>query len=379
MGKLIADVGPLAGKTLAMTHIDSWEVHTQNWTPRLRAEFQKRRGYDPHRYLPVMTGRVVDGLEVSERFLWDLRQTISELFLENYGERFAQLANKHGMRLSIEGYGDGPIDNVAYGGRADEPMGEFWSWELGGGASTCTQMTSAGHVFGKRIIGAEAFTASDAEKWQGHPANIKRLGDWAFCEGINRFVFHRYAMQPWLDRKPGMSMGPWGLHYERTQTWWDQSRAWHEYLSRCQYMLRQGLFVADLCYLEPEAAPQGFMPNASRLGTPPDRPGYDFDICSPDVLFSRMAVRHGRIVLPDGMSYRLLVLPETQTMTPRLLGRIAELVEAGATAVGPRPVKSPSLADYPACDDQVKQIGARLWGDCDGRTVQEHALLARGA
>src|SRR5208282_3776254 len=141
--------------------------------------------------------------------------------------------------------------------------GEFWSCPYGGTHYSVTEMPSAGHVYGKRIIGAESFTATDAEKWQGHPANIKTLGDWAFCEGINRFVFHRYAMQPWLDARPGMSMGPWGLHYERTQTWWEQSAAWHQYLARCQHLLRQGLFVADICYLQPEGSPRGFHPQSS--------------------------------------------------------------------------------------------------------------------
>ena len=223
MGKIIADSPALAGKTLVTTHIDSWEVHSQDWTPRMREEFQKRRGYDLYRYFPVYTGRIVDSVEVSERFLWDLRQTICDLLVENYSGHFRELAQKNGLKLSIEAYGDGAFDDVTYAGRCDEPMGEFWSWAYGGAAESVTEMTSAGHVYGKRIIGAESFTATDAEKWQGHPANIKTLGDWAFCEGINRFVFHRYAMQPWLNARPGMSMGPWGLHYERTQTWWEQS------------------------------------------------------------------------------------------------------------------------------------------------------------
>ena len=249
MGKIIADNPARAGKTLVTTHIDSWEIHSQNWTPRMREEFQKRRGYDLYRYLPVYTGRIVDSREVSERFLWDLRQTISDLLAENYAGRFRELANKNGLKLSIEAYGDAAFDDVTYGGHCDEPMGEFWSWAYGGANNSVTEMTSTGHVYGKRIIGAEAFTATDAEKWQGHPANIKTLGDWAFCEGINRFVFHRYAMQPWLNARPGMSMGPWGLHYERTETWWEQSSAWHQYLARCQHLLRQGLFVADILLL----------------------------------------------------------------------------------------------------------------------------------
>jgi hypothetical protein len=316
MGKLIADVGPLAGKSLVATHIDSWEVGSQNWTPKFREEFRRRRGYDPLPFLAAMTGRIVDSREVSERFLWDLRQTINELLLQNYAGHFRELAHKHGLRLSIEAYTNCPTDEMAYAGRADEPMGEFWSWDKYGSAWSCTEMASAAHVYGKRIVGAEAFTATDAERWLGHPALVKDLGDWAFCEGINRFVFHRYALQPWLDVKPGMSMGPWGLHYERTQTWWEQSAAWHAYLTRCQFLLRQGLFVADVCYLGPEGSPQtlggqkSFLSGApGREGLPRERTGYNFDTCPPEVVLTRMTVKDGRLVLPDGMSYRLLVLP----------------------------------------------------------------------
>ena len=202
MGKLVADSKPLVGKSLVATHIDSWEVGSQNWTPLFREEFQKRRGYDLLPYLPVMTGRVVESMEVSERFLWDLRQTISELVLENYAGYFRELAHRHGLRLSIEAYTTCPVDEMAYAGRADEPMGEFWSWAKYGAAFSCTEMTGAAHVYGKRIVGAEAFTATDQEKWLGHPGDIKELGDWAFCEGINRFVFHRYALQPWKRGGP---------------------------------------------------------------------------------------------------------------------------------------------------------------------------------
>ena len=367
MGRLIADNQALSGqgKVLVSTHIDSWEVGSQNWTPRMREEFQRRRGYDLLPLLPTFTGRVVDSREVSERFLWDLRQTVSDMLIENYAGHFRELANRHGLRLSIEAYDGVPCDEMTYAGQADEPMAEFWSWDKFGAAYSCTEMSSASHVYGKRILGAEAFTATDAEKWLGHPANVKDLGDWAFCEGINRFVFHRYAMQPWTnpDRKPGMSMGPWGLHYERTQTWWEQSKAWHEYLARCQYLLQQGLFVADVCYLQPEGAPRRFTPPPTAMSGPHTRGGYNFDGCTPEVLLKRMNVRDGRLVLPDGMSYRVLVLPLVETMTPGLLSKIKDLVVAGATVVAPsRPQKSPGLSGYPACDEQVKALATELWG-----------------
>ena len=249
-------------------------------------------------------------------------------------------------------------------------MGEFWSWPKYMEAFSCTEMTSAGHVYGKKIVGAESFTATDAEKWQGYPGNIKDLGDWAFCEGINRFVFHRYAMQPWTQgARPGMSMGPWGLHYERTETWWEQSAAWHQYLARCQFLLQQGLFVADLCLLSPEGSPQTIDRQESFIsklpgseGQPLDRPGHNFDLCPPEVVLNRMSVRDGKLLLPDGMSYRLLALPQCDTMTPALLRKIKELVKEGATIAGARPLQSPSLSGYPGCDQELKSLAAELWG-----------------
>ncbi len=363
---LIEDVGPLAGKTLVATHIDSWEVGLQNWTARLREEFIKRRGYDLLSFLPVLIGRVVENREISERFLWDFRQTISEMVLENYAGGMRELANRYELRLTIEGYSTSITDEFAYGGEADEPMGEFWSWPKYGAASSCTEMASAGHTQGRRVIGAEAFTADNNERWLGYPGNIKEIADWAFCEGINRLVVHRYAFQPWLNVKPGMSMGPWGLHYERTQTWWEQSKAWHDYLARCQYLLQQGLFVADICMLVPEGAPQslGGQPVLQRMtspGRPFERPGYNFDFCPANVVY-RMKVKDGKILLPDGMNYRVLVLPRFPRMSPNLLRKIGELIEEGAIVIGAPPLSSPSLEGYPRCDEEVQSLAKTIWG-----------------
>ncbi|MBN2211465.1 MAG: hypothetical protein JW709_08740 [Sedimentisphaerales bacterium] len=372
--KLADDAGELAGKSFTTTHIGSWEVGVQNWTADFRAEFIQRRGYDPIVMLPVVTGYIIDSREASERFLWDLRQTISELLIDNYAGHLRELANQSGLRLSIEGYTSCPCDELAYGGRADEPMGEFWTWWFWGGkpygfSFTSREMTSSAHVYGQRIVSAEAFTATNAERWQAYPASIKEMGDWAFCEGINRFSFHRYAMQPWLHVKPGMAMGPWGLHYERTQTWWDMSGPWHTYLTRCQYMLRQGLFVADVLYLGAEGSPQSIgvqkrflAKNTDNRDELRDRSRYNYDLCPPEVLLTRMTVKDGRLMLPDGMSYRLLALPLIETMTPELLHKVKDLVEAGATVVGPRPVKSPSLCNYPQCDKETKEFAQTLWG-----------------
>jgi hypothetical protein len=372
IAKLAADAKEFASGALVSTHIDSWEVGSQNWTKDFRSEFTQRRGYDPLLLLPVMTGRIVENLEISERFLWDLRETISDLLVENYAGHMRELAQQHGLRLSIEAYDGDPCEDLVYASKADEPMAEFWILPPYEMDYSCGEMASAAHVYGKRIVGAEAFTASEAEKWLYYPYAVKGYGDWAFCEGINRLVIHRYAQQPWTDpdRAPGISMGPFGLHYERTQTWWNQSRAWHEYLSRCQYLLRQGKFVADICYVAPERSPQHWKaPSSAR-----ERIGYNFDVCPADVVRNRMTVQNGRLTLPDGISYHVMVLPESETMTPGLLAKISELVKAGATVIGPRPLKSPSLSDYPACDREVTRLAGQLWGPGDGKTVTEHRL-----
>ena len=388
MAKLIQTAGPLAGKSLVATHIDSWEVGSQNWTPKLREEFKQRRGYDPLPWLPSLTdtvrekvgnkvtprfSHIPDNPEATARFHWDFYQTIAELLAENYSGRMEKLAQAHGLRYSLEGYTLPFGDEYTYTARADEPMTEFWTGNKFSAGYTDTraqQAASVAHVYGHAILGAEAFTSGDKEMWKATPADIKALGDFEFCMGVNRFVFHRYAHQPYLDRAPGATMGPWGLHYERTQTWWEMSGAWHEYLARCQYLLRQGIFVADLLYLRPESPNQTtFTPN------PPPPAGYRFDQISAEALQQRVLVQNGKLVLPDDMSYRVLVLPPVKTMTSVLLEKIKELNRAGAivVATGARPQTSPSLQDFPHCDDTVARLSGELWGDGDGKTVTEYS------
>lgn len=366
MATVLRDVGSLAGKTLNNVLVDSYEVGSQNWTPRFREEFRRRRGYDLLPFLPVFAGYMVSSPEISERFLWDVRQTVSELFVENYYGHFAGLCRRHGLLFSTEPYGNGTFDDLAAGGRANIPMGEFW---IGGGAhETCKLAASAAHIYGRKIVGAESFTATpEMGRWQNDPYSMKALGDRIFCLGVNRFIFHRYAHQPWLNVKPGMTMGPWGFHFERTITWWEQGRAWLKYLARCQYLLQQGRFVADIALYVGEHQPVSatFRPDLRAKG-------YDYDNLNKEVLL-QAKVRNGEIVLPSGMTYRVLVLPDSRFMTPRVLRKVAELVRAGAVVIGPKPEKSPSLSGYPHCDEEVRRLADEVWGNCDGVKVKEHS------
>jgi hypothetical protein len=377
IGTLLRETGPrkkASGGGWTMLHIDSWEMGSQNWTGAFREEFRRRRGYDLFPYLPVLTGGVVESHEFSERFLWDFRQTANELLLENHAGRLKELGRRDGFTLSIEPYDMTPCADMSLGSLADVPMCEFWLYGFNTSFSVI-EATSIAHTCGRQEVAAEAFTSGDEEKWQAYPGSMKALGDWAFCSGVNRFVFHRYQHQPWLSLRPGMTMGPYGVHWERTQTWWDMAPAYHTYLSRCNFMLRQGLPVADVCYLVAEGAPHVFKPPASALrGSPPDRREYNFDGCAPEVLIGSMSVGGGRLKLPDGMSYRVLVLPEQETMTPALMRKVHQLVSDGATVIGPKPLKSPGLSGFPACDAEVRKLADETWGECDGKTVTEHAF-----
>jgi hypothetical protein len=372
--KLLSQAGrhTNANGGLTMLHFDSWEMGSQNWSSRFREEFQQRRGYDPLRFLPAYSGRVVGGVETSERFLWDVRHTAQELTVENQVGYLKQLAHRNGLTLSVEPYDLNPSGDLTMGRVADVPQCEFWHLGFDTDYSVF-EAASIGHTCGRKIVAAEAFTSNPGEDWQADPAALKVQGDWGFCAGVNRFDFHRFQAQPWNDRYPGMTMGPYGVHWDRTQTWWDMVPAYHAYLARCQALLQRGVSVADVCFLAAEGAPHVFRaPSSAVGGTPPDHSGYNFDGCAPETLRERAEVKGGRIVFPGGTSYRVLVLPEKQTMTPELLRKIKSLVRDGATVFGPPPMKSPSLQNYPKCDLEVKALARELWGD--GQKTFNHAL-----
>ncbi len=347
-------------------HMDSWESGAQNWTKGMVEEFKKRRGYDPEPYLLSYTGRAVESVEKTERFLWDLRQTCKELVLENHVEYGKKYAHKNGLELTIEPYDMNPAGDLDLGAIADVIMAEFWSKRFGYHTSYAVlEATSISHVTGQPIVGAEVFTSNNNEAWQEYPWSMKDQTDWALALGVNRFVFHTFAHKPLGDEyRPGMTMGPYGVHWDRGQTWWPMAEAYHKYISRCSHMMQQGQGVADILYLTPEGAPMVFTPPQDALeenGAIPDKKGYGFDGCSPKMLMEKAEVDNGKIVFPDASSYEIMILPNFETMTPELLEKIVSLIEQGAKIIGNPPSQSPGLTNYPDCDKQVKLLAEKLW------------------
>jgi len=374
---ILKKLGPLAGRGLKNCLIDSYEVGSQNWTPKMREEFRRRCGYDLLPFLPALAGRVVTNSETSERFLWDFRRVQGDLFAENYYQYFSELCRKHGLKSAIEPY-DGPFECLQVGAKADVLMGEFWVKNGRDEPGSVKLAASSAHTHGIGIVGVEAFTAMPEDgRWKNHPAQLKRLGDLVWSAGVNRLTIHRYAHQPWLDKFPGMTMGYWGMHFERTVTWWEQSRAWLSYCARSQYLLQQGKFAADVLFFAGEASPNG-MVNREDIKSA----GYDYDVCSSDLIAS-LGVKDGCVTTPVGpsksgpaMSYRLLVMPDTIWMSPKVARKIRELVKGGATVLGPKPERSPSLQDFPACDAEVRKIADEVWGTDGLKAAGEHAFGA---
>lgn len=375
-------LGPLVGKVMVEMNIDSWESGCQTWTRKFPEEFKGRRGYDLRKWLIAMTGRFVGSVDETERFLWDYRRTIGDLIAHNFYGEFRKFCNERGLKLSAEAPGIGiPIqsDQIQLLGMMDIPQGEFWlsgphnpkfpDWP--GGQDNTKEAAAAGHVYGKKVISCEAFTSfGHHDGFTQYPFILKPVGDRQFCKGMNEIVFHRYVHQP-DDRIPGMGLGQFGLNLERTNTWWEPGRDWITYLRRCQYMLRQGRFFADVCYYYGEDVPGSawyFAPNAlePRQKMLPVLPqGYDYDVCD-RTTFDTMWVEDGMVALPSGMRYSYLVLPEHARYTPAALEKVHELVMAGATVIGPKPSRSPSLADHKSADARIQQLAAGLWPQAAG-------------
>jgi len=364
---LIEDAGPLAGRTLKYLHTDSWEVEVANWTPGLREAFRERRGYDLFPYLPVIAGRIVDSRRISNRFLNDFRRTMGDLAIDNHYRLFKEGAHRHNLKIHPESGGPHavPVDSLQALGYNDVPMSEFWAWSwqhrIGDeNRFFVKQPASAAHTYGRRLVAAEGFTTIGPH-WQERVwDNLKPSFDKAVCEGLNRLVWHTFTCSPEAMGLPGQEYFA-GTHFNPNSTWWEMSGSFLTYVNRTQFMLQRGLFVADAVYYY-----GNHVPNFAQLKASDPAgllPGYDYDVATEEVILTRMTVQDGRIVLPDGMTYRMLVLPDHRRISLPVLRKLKELVVAGATVIGSRPVESVSLKGYPDCDAQVEQLADQLWGE----------------
>ena len=359
-------VGELMGKRgLQYVINDSWEAGTQNWTDNLIAEFTKRRGYDPHPWLPVLTGRIVDSSASSDRFLWDFRRTLADLLTENHYDQIETLLKARGMGHYGESHEQGRAfigDGMEVKRRNDVPMAAMWTQKPGvneeqyGYDADIRESASVAHLYGQNLVAAESLTAASGA-WAWSPATLKPTADKELAMGLNRFVIHTSVHQPLLDKTPGISLGPYGQWFTRNETWAELAKPWVTYLARNCYMLQQGRFVADILYFYGEDSNL----TSLFLHKAPEIPeGYNFDYVNADALVHLLSVEDGEIATPSGMRYRVLALdPYSQHMSLPVLRKMRDLVQAGGVIVGPKPVDTPSLSDDV---DQFRTIADQLWG-----------------
>ncbi|MBC5646353.1 glycoside hydrolase family 2 [Parabacteroides sp. BX2] len=357
IGDILKRIPEADRKTFKVVVQDSYETGGQNWTDDMISVFKERYGYDPVPYLPVLEGTVVGNPDISDRFLWDLRRLIADRVSYDYVGGLRDVCHQHGLTTWLENYGHWgfPGEFLQYGGQSDEIAGEFWS-EGSLGDIENRAASSCGHIYGKRRVWAESFT-SGGPAFGRYPYQMKQRGDRFFTEGINSSLLHVYIHQPFEDREPGLDAW-FGNEFNRKNTWFSQMDVFTGYLKRCNFMLQRGDYVADVAYFIGEDAPK-----MTGICTPELPAGYSFDYINGEVLLQRASVEDGRIVLPSGMKYRLLVLPQLETMRPEILQKIKELLQAGACVIGPAPKYSPSLSDYPAADRKVQALASELWGD----------------
>lgn len=373
---ILAAAKPYIGRSLKYLYTDSWEMGSPNWTVGMMEQFKKRRGYDPAPWLPALTGRVVGSRDLSNRFLHDFRKTVGEMIRDEYYVTFANYAKERGLlgtHCEAGGPHGHPVDGLACFGLQEFMQGEFWPRCETHRVSESQryfvkQPASAAHIYGKTWVAAEGPTTIGPQ-WERPPRDLKDAFDKVFCEGLNRLYWHTFTCSPQEFGVPGNEYFA-GTHLNPNATWWEQSGAVVDYIARCSWMLSRGRFVADAAVFVGEDTPVfGTQKHeVEGLGA-----GFDYDDCNAETILTRMSVKDGFITLPDGMRYRLLMLPRSESISVELMRKIAELVRAGATVMGPKPATSSGLAGYPESEAEVKRLADEVWGPVDGLTVTEHA------
>lgn len=363
VSKLLQDLKQTGSKSLKYLHDDSWELGAANWTHQFEELFKKANGYGILPYLPVLTGRIIENRDVSNRFLYDFRRTIADLIWKNHYKHFHDRAHADGCGIHPEGGGPhpAPIDALKNVGLNDIPMGEFW---IRANTHRITpenrlyvkQPASAAHIYGKRFVQAEGPT-SIGPHWEEDFAYMKPTLDRVYCEGLNRLVIHTYTHSPADAGIPGNEYFA-GTHFNPNVTWWKQAPAFLTWNSRISFMLSQGLFVGDVCFYYGDNVPNQVPLKhiVEGLGE-----GYDYDVCNTEVILDRMTTRDGKIYLPDGMSYEVLVLSDRIGITPEVILKLEALVKDGATIIGPKPVTSVGLRGNKEAEVKVRKIADAMW------------------
>jgi hypothetical protein len=356
LGEILRRIPAADRKSWKYNIMDSYEKGGQNFTDNFIEIFKERYGYDPLPYIPSYFGFPIGSPELSDRFLWDMRRLVADRITTEYARALADRSHENGLLTWLENYGSWGFagEFLQYGGQSDEVGGEFWTTDFIGDAEIrCA--SSCAHTYGKTKVWAEALTSGGGH-YTYHPGNLKRRGDWALAEGVNAFILHVYIQQQADNVYPGIDAW-YNIQFNRKNTWFSQFDLYTDYIRRCGHLLQQGIDVSDVAYFIGEDAPK-----MCGVTNPPTPAGYHYDHINAEVLLRDAKVINKKLVLPHGTSYHVLVMPPQNDIRPEVFAKIAQFAEAGLPVIATvRPVRSPSLENYPAADNQVREIAAGLW------------------
>ena len=356
LGEMLHRIPEEDRKSFRIAVLDSYEAGGQNWTDDMKERFERVYGYDPDPYLPVLDGVVVGNEDMSSRFLWDLRRLIADRIAKDYVGGLTEISHRYGLTTWLENYGHWgfPAEFLQYGGQSDEVGGEFWgTGDLGEIENRAA--SSSAHIYGKNRVWAESFT-SRGPNFTHYPLELKQRIDKFFTQGINATILHVYIHQPYEDKTPGISAW-FGSDFQRKNTWFGQLDLFTNYIRRANWMLQQGTYVADVAYFIGEDAPK--MTGAKDDPALPY--GYSFDYINAEVLLQKARVDNGYLVVPGGIKYKLLILPDEMSMRPEVLKKLSEFVKDGLAIYGNTPTYSPSLSNYPDADKEVSLLGQKMF------------------
>lgn len=370
IARLKETFGDLSKSGLGNLYLASYEVRGPVWSPSFTQEFQRRRGYSMTPYLPAVFGARVGTEDQTARFLFDYRKTLSEVLIDAYYVAAREAAHKAGLTIKSEAGGPGPpihnvpVDALSANDAVDDIQGEFWPWWPDvSGLWVVKETASAGHLYHKPRVNLESFTSF--EEWREGPQDIKWSADRVFVEGGNHIVWHTWAHNAPQAGLPGWAYAA-GTHINRNVTWWPKVKPFIDYLARSSFLLQRGDFVADVLYYYGDGGYKFIPPRHL------DPAGYDYDVANSDILLHRLSVKDGRLTVPNGPNYAVLVLPNEPEANPAVLAKIEQLVSAGATVVGPKPRHAAGLEGYPASDAKVRALADELWGPGEPAAIGAH-------
>ncbi len=379
---------PIGESGIKYFYTDSYEVKGFLWTEKLPEIFEKQKGYSMIPFLPVFHGFTVENKEITRRFLYDYREVWSDLIINSHYKKATEICENHGIGFVAEAAGPGmpihncPFESIKSSGVLSFPRGEFWHIpkknsffaamdketrnRFSNDLQVIKGVSSASHLYNQKFVEAEAFTGLHI--WIESPGDLKEDADRAFCEGLNRIVFHTWPHTPKEAGKPGWAY-TFGTLIHENRIWWPMAKPWMDYLGRTSFMLQQGNFVGDVLQYYGDSVPNFAPP---KYYDPNMGYGYDYDVTNSDIILNKLEVKDHELVLDNGQKYKVLVLPDESYMIYGVLKKLSELIAGGATVIGRKPTRSNGLVNWKEDDKKVLKLANKVWGNCDGKTVTEH-------